>query len=138
MKKETQADLILNKFLKSNNEAQQKLFNYILSNGSPDLDMITDVLNNKKLCLESKNVTEGDWIYLDLDNYNGWQTINKSYYEENNLLINDKYIKVKVLYINPLNHYVNLKLRIGDKFEGIEIYQSYIMDQSKIQEIIAE
>lgn len=133
MTKETIQDLLVTKFYASPKNRQEKLLAFMLDHAS-DKEGIVNFLNNKKLSCDNKGFKEGDFILLSIDT-SSYPSINKDYYRDNDLIINDVYIRVQVDYINPMTGYIGLILFTegSSKEKTVEIYYGHVLDQTQIK-----
>lgn len=124
-------DLLITKFFSADKDSQKKLLKFLLS-ASDNKDHLIDVLNKKKLSNPDKNYTEGDFIMLPV-NVSSYPSIDKKYYEDNKLIINDLYIRVQIKYINPMNNYVGLELHTNNlKKEVVDVYHGHMINQNEL------
>lgn len=132
MTKENMTDLLYTKFMSSNKDRQKKLMGFLLGNLS-EQDKIVDFLNGKNLKNEEKNYKEQDYIYVPFD-ISSYPKINKKYYEDNELIVNNLYIRVLVSYINPVTGYTGIQVvtENSDEESVIDVYPSYIPNQKQI------
>lgn len=133
MNKKNLKDLLVTKFYNSDVKYQKELVGIMLMNiDSPD--RVIDFLNGKKLSTV-QDITEGDYIFLKVGEY--YPSVDKNYYEENALLINNLYIRVQVTSINVINGYVIVNYYTSNgKFEDVELYTGYIPNQKELLNII--
>lgn len=105
---------------------------FLLGNLS-EQDKIVDFLNGKNLKNEEKNYKEQDYIYVPFD-ISSYPKINKKYYEDNELIVNNLYIRVLVSYINPVTGYTGIQVvtENSDEESVIDVYPSYIPNQKQI------
>lgn len=132
MTRENMADLLYTKFMSSNKDRQKKLIEFLLGNLS-EHDSVVDFLNGKPLMNKDRNYKEQDHIYIPLD-ISSYPKINKKYYEENELVVNNLYIRVLVSYINPVTGYTGIQVvtENSDEESVIDVYPSYIPNQKQI------
>lgn len=131
MTKENLQDLLITKFYSAPKKLQEILLGMMLEN-APDKDKVVDFLNGKKLHNQEKNFSEKDFIYISTD-VSCYPRINKKYYEDNDLIINDLYIRVQVSHFNPITGYTCIKIYTeNNKEEVVDIYTSYIPDQKEV------
>ena len=133
MTKETVQDLLVTKFYASTKNRQSKLLEFLLE-GASNKDNIVSFLNGKKLRNEDKCFGEGDFILVPIS-ISSYPYINKNYYEENELIINDVYIRVQVRFINPVTGYVGISvvLESSPEEEVVEVYYGNIPNQKQIK-----
>ena len=133
MTKENISDLLATKFYNSPKKAQEKLLKFLLDNVS-DKDMLVDFLNEKKLSNPDKYFQEGDYIYVPV-NISSYPAPYKNFYEDNALLVNDLYIRVQVIHINPITGYTGISIITdnSEKESVVEVYTSYIPNQKEIK-----
>jgi hypothetical protein len=125
-------DLLITKFFAAKKEAQAKLLSSIFQNTSHH-ESIMNILNGKPLTQSSKHFTEGDYVYILLD-IKSYPKPNKEYYKENDLILNDQYIRVQVKSINFMTQYATVEFvgQGSDKVCEHEIWYDYIPDQEQI------
>lgn len=132
MTKETTTDLLCTKFHASSKKNQDRLLSYIFEKDS-NHDQLVDVLNGNKIYNKDRNVREGDYIYIPLS-IASYPKVNEKYYKENNLVVNDQYIRVLVEKINPFTHYFTLRFVTGDITieSSVDVWYNNIPEQSEI------
>lgn len=123
MKEDNIVDLCLAKFKTSPKEKQDGLLKYVFESIYYQ-DNIVDYLNGKKLTVESKNITEGDYVTfkLSIDTY---PRFNRQYYIDKNLVDDQGYIRVKVVAINPINQHIYIELvGMNGEMNTYKMYES--------------
>lgn len=132
MNKENLIDLLCAKFYSTDKKTQTKLLKFLLDVN--DKDMLMDFLNGIKLKNIDKGFQEQDFIYVPFT-ISSYPSINKKYYEDNELIVNDLYIRCMINYINPVTSYVGLSLRTNDseKDTVAEVYYGSIPNQHEIK-----
>jgi hypothetical protein len=137
MRKDNEQDLLITKFRSSPKEKQDQLLKFLFTD-SVSIDSVVDFLNNKKLSLESKNISVGDLILIDPFKLSTYPEIDIDYYRKNNLLVNNQYVQVLVEYINPVNNNPGLRFytKQHNKEMVVETYSHYIDDQKSFEVII--
>lgn len=133
MKAEYINDLLLGKFYSSSKEQQKKLLRKLLPTHTSQQETVIDILNDKPVYQHDKHFSEGDLIYITLDT-NCYPRINEKYYIDNALVLNDTYIRVKVLEINPFSNYITLSIIIENLTieSPVNIWYNNIPDQQEI------
>jgi hypothetical protein len=137
MRKDNEQDLLITKFRSSPKEQQDQLLKFLFTDNI-SVDNVIDFLNNKKLVNESKHFTSGDTIMIDAFKISSYPEIDIEYYRQQNALINNQYIAIKVEYINPVNNNpgVWFYTKQNKKLELVELYNHYIEDQKSFDVII--
>jgi len=131
MTKGNTTDLLVTKFYSADKKVQSKVLGFLLDAVS-DKDILIDMLNNKKLYHSHKHFHEGDWITIELGT-SMYPNLDKNYYIDAGLVINDMYIRVQVVHINPVNGYIGLKIQTErTKEEIVEVYSGHILDQENL------
>lgn len=132
MTKDNLQDLLVTKFYASPKNLQHKLLMFILETAS-NKDDVVDFLNGKKLYNKDKDFREGDYIYVTTD-MSSYPKIDINYYTDNDLIINDLYIRVQVNHINPMTGYVGLKVKLESSLEDVvDVYYGHIPNQKQIK-----
>lgn len=133
MTDENITNLLLTKFFASPKANQTKLLKFVFSSINQK-DYLVDTLDNKKLTCNDKNFKEGDDILIDI-NISIYPPIDKKYYQDNALILNDLYIRVQVVHINPINGYIALKVMTSGQTEvsTVEISSYHILNQLQIR-----
>ena len=131
MTKDNTQDLLITKFNSIDKKIQSKVLGFLLDAVS-DKDILMDMLNNKKLYHSAKHFYEEDWITIELAT-SMYPSIDKNYYIDAGLVINDMYIRVQVAHINPVNGYIGLRIQTErTKEETVEVYSGHILDQENL------
>lgn len=133
MNKETIQDLLVTKFYASPKNRQSKLLEYMLENAN-NKDQIVDFLNGKKLRHDERGFAEKDYILIPT-NITSYPHIDVNYYRDNDLIINDVYIRVQVNHINPITGYIGLNVVLESSPEEgvVEVYYGNIPNQKQIK-----
>ena len=135
MTEENEIGLLVSKFQSLSKKEQNNFLEPLFK--KMDRNNVADVLSGKKLVNEEKQFKEGDYVLIPIT-ISSWPKLDKSYYQENNLLINDSYIRVKVERFDLISqNYLHLKM-VTEGSNGketiVEVYDSYVpkQDQFKI------
>lgn len=133
MNKETIQDLLVTKFYASPKDKQSKLLEYMLENAN-NKDQIVDFLNGKKLRHDERGFAEKDYILVPTG-VTSYPHIDVNYYRDNDLIINDVYIRVQVNHINPITGYIGLNVVLESSPEEgvVEVYYGNIPNQKQIK-----
>jgi hypothetical protein len=133
MNKETIQDLLVTKFYASPKDRQSKLLEYMLENAN-NKDQIVDFLNGKKLRHDERGFAEKDYILVPTG-VTSYPHIDVNYYRDNDLIINDVYIRVQVNHINPITGYIGLNVVLESSPEEgvVEVYYGNIPNQKQIK-----
>lgn len=133
MNKETIQDLLVTKFYASPKNRQSKLLEYMLENAN-NKDQIVDFLNGKKLRHDERGFAEKDYILVPTS-VTSYPHIDVNYYRDNDLIINDVYIRVQVNHINPITGYIGLNVVLESSPEEgvVEVYYGNIPNQKQIK-----
>ena len=137
MRKDVETDLLFTKFKSSTPKLQAKLFHF-LTGDRGSFDNYVDLLNNIKLKNEELNITEGEMITVDLHKLNSYPRIYVEYYQANDLIINERYVKLAVEYINPVTNYIGVRYvtKVDGSEEVVDVYPNYLPDQRSFDIII--
>jgi len=121
MTKENLNNLLVTKFYSANKLQQTKLLQFIFTS-----------INNKTLTCIEKHFKEREYILIPI-NISCYPEIDKKYYEDNALIVNDLYIRVQVIYINPINGYIAIQvMTLHDNEQTIEVSSYHFLDQSQL------
>jgi hypothetical protein len=124
-------DLCMAKFKTSSKEKQDGLIKFLFES-TYSKEKVIDYLNGKKARNNSLNITEGDFIKFNI-NVDTYPRFNRDYYHENNLVIDEKYIRVKVVCINPINNYIRVELMSSN----LQL-DTYLLYESNFEKQISE
>lgn len=131
MREDNLKELMITKFYASPKNKQKELLEMYLQTTN-DKDKIIDFLNDKKITDESKNISEKDYIYIDITT-SVYPTIHKEYYQQNDLIVNEQYIRVFVNHINPITGYINVTYFTSLTIESAQdVYPGYLPKQTDI------
>jgi len=131
MTKENLNNLLVTKFYSANKLQQTKLLQFIFTSIN-NHDYVVDLLNNKTLTCIEKHFKEREYILIPI-NISCYPEIDKKYYEDNALIVNDLYIRVQVIYINPINGYIAIQvMTLHDNEQTIEVSSYHFLDQSQL------
>lgn len=131
MTKENLNNLLVTKFYSSNKLQQTKLLEFIFTSIN-NHDHVVNLLNNKPLACIDKHFKERECILIPI-NISIYPEIDKKYYEDNALIINDLYIRVQVIYINPINGYIAIQvMTLHEEEQTIEVSSYHFLDQSQL------
>ena len=136
MRKEQEVNLFICKFQNSKKENQTKflenVFEY-LSMSSEVAEHTINTLEGKKLTDVQTGLSIGDKFYIDLNQASTYPKINKEYYKEKNLLINDSVIEVEFVRYNIFNQSIGIKVFTNLTIESVvDISYSYIIYKSDL------
>lgn len=131
MTDENIVDLFLAKFKTSPKEKQEGLVKYLIQS-TYNQDQIVDYLNGKKITVESKNITEGNYVTFKID-VDTWPRFNRQHYIDKNLVDDKGYIRGKVVAINPINNNIFVEL-IGMNGE----MNTYLMNEYNFEKQISQ
>jgi|688.fasta_scaffold97881_1 hypothetical protein len=131
MTEENLSELMITKFYASPKNKQTELLKMYLQTTS-NKDRLIDYLNGKKITDETMNISEKDYIYIDIST-SVYPSINKEYYQQNDLIVNDQYIRVYVNHINPVTGYINIRYFTSLTIESTQdVYPGYLTKQTDI------
>jgi hypothetical protein len=98
-------------------------------------NLINYVTNEKSKLRDQENVYEGDYVYLELNNISTWPAVNKEYYEQNNKLIDEKYIKVLINKISIVDFYIFVDIETVQGLQEARIAEYSIVARNKLEDI---
>ena len=98
-------------------------------------NLINYVTNEKLKLRDQENVHEGDYVYLELNNISTWPAVNKEYYEQNNKLIDEKYIKVLINKISIVDFYIFVDIETVQGLQEARIAEYSIVARNKLEDI---
>ena len=98
-------------------------------------NLINYVTNEKLKLRDQENVHEGDYVYLELNNISTWPAVNKEYYEQNNKLIDEKYIKVLINKISIVDFYIFVDIETVQGLQEARIAEYSIVAINKLEDI---
>jgi ubiquinone/menaquinone biosynthesis C-methylase UbiE len=98
-------------------------------------NLINYVTNEKLKLRDQENVHEGDYVYLELNNISTWPAVNKEYYEQNNKLIDEKYIKVLMNKISIVDFYIFVDIETVQGLQEARIAEYSIVAINKLEDI---
>ncbi len=131
MRKEQEVNLFVCKFQHSKKENQHKFLEQVftyLSMSSEVAEHSINVLEGNKVSDKQTGLSVGDKFYIDLNIVSTYPKINKEYYKENNLLINDSVIEVEFVKYNIFNQSLGIKVFTDLTIESVvDISYSYII-----------
>jgi len=120
MSKKRQMEFLMNLF--ETNNTQSKLADYVLY----------------KPMESAYNLRVGDYGLLEL-NASSYPSINKQYYVDKDLIIDQDKIKVKIERINVFDSYLWVEIYTSNnKKELVSIYESYIKPLPTLEDVISE
>lgn len=132
MKTETIIQLLVTKFHSCNKKEQDKLLSNLFSQTAYH-DHIYNILDKIPVEMEDKGIKEGDFIYIPIT-LSMYPPLNINHYRENNLILNDEFIKVFVEEIQITTSY--LKLRVFLNNDTVEstttVWYNSVIDQRTI------
>lgn len=131
MTDENIVDLFLAKFKTSPKEKQEGLVKYLIQS-TYNQDQIVNYLNGKKITVESKNITEGNYVTFKID-VDTWPRFNRQHYIDKNLVDDQGCIRGKVVAINPINNNIFVEL-IGMNGE----MNTYLMNEYNFEKQISQ
>ena len=136
MTKEQESELFARTFLTMGKKRQEEFLVNLFKSNSSNEKLIDYVLY--KPVVSSYNLKVNDYGLLDI-NASSYPSINKNYYREKDLILQDEKIKVKVEAINIFDSYLWVEIYTNNnKKELVSIYESYVKPLPSIDEVISE
>ena len=95
-------NLLITKFYTLPKKKQHEFLEFCIQDHTSCFETMTKWMSFEKLGCEDKNFVEGDMIMVPTD-LSCYPRIDVNYYEKENLIIDNRFILVKVKGINPMN-----------------------------------
>ena len=136
MTREQESELFARTFLTMGKKRQEEFLVNLFKSNSSNEKLIDYVLY--KPVVSSYKLKVNDYGLLDI-NASSYPSINKNYYREKDLILQDEKIKVKVEAINIFDSYLWVEIYTNNnKKELVSIYESYVKPLPSIDEVISE
>ena len=136
MRKDQEVNLFICKFQSSKKENQTQFLEHVfayLSMSSETAEHSINVLEGRNITDKQTGLSIGDKFYIDLNTASTYPKINRDYYKNNNLLINDSIIEVEFSKYNIFNQSIGIKVFTDLTIESVlDISYSYVIHKTDL------